>query len=134
MSERGDLARFHDLATKSASKKTIVGMFSTACTACADGSLVDLLNTSAAQDRKNSFLIILPGSFTTSDVKNFKTNLELSIPVEVADVNFTREWLMLNEKYGEKAINGSVFVVDKKHVLSVVNGVSETKRLLKDLK
>jgi hypothetical protein len=133
MNEEGLLSQFHASAAHSASGKALVGMFSTACTACSDGSLVDLLDNHSAKDRRTSYLIILPNTFTKDDLKNFETNLELSIPVHLADADFTRQWSALNQQYGEKAINGSVFVVDKEKVVSVVSGLKETKRLLKEL-
>jgi hypothetical protein len=133
MSEEGQLSQFHAMAAHSASGKTLVAMFSAACTACPDGSLVDILNNHAAKDRKNSYLIILPGTFTKDDLKNFETNLEVSIPVHLANANFTRQWSALNEQYGERAVNGSVFILDRGKVVSVVSGLKETKRLLKEL-
>lgn len=133
MSEEGQLSQFHASAAHSASGKALVAMFSAACTACPDGSLVDILNNHAAQDRKNSYLIILPSTFTKGDLKNFETNLEVSIPVHLANADFTRQWFALNRQYGERAVNGSVFVVDKEKVVAVVSGLKETKRLLKEL-
>jgi hypothetical protein len=133
MNERGQLSRFHASAANSVTGKAVVAMFSMACTSCPDGSLVELLNNHATQDRQNSYVIILPSTFTKSDLRNFEINLEVSIPVHLANADFTRQWSMLNERYGEKAINGSVFVVDKEKVLSVVSGMRETKRLLKEL-
>jgi len=133
MNEKGQLIQFRAIAAHSSSGKALVGMFSTACTTCPDGSLVDLLNNYAAQDLKNSYLIILPSTFTKRDLKNFETNLEISIPVQLANPDFTRQWFALNEQYGEKAVNGSVFVVDKEKVVSVVSGLKDTERLLKEL-
>jgi hypothetical protein len=133
MNEKGQLSQFHESAARSHSGKVVVGMFSMACTGCPDGSLIDTLNKWSAQDHKNNYLIVLPSSFSTNDLKNFKTNLELSIPVQLANADFTHQWLALNEQYGEKAVNGSVFVVDKEKVVSVVSGLSETRRLLRNL-
>ena len=133
LSEKGQLSQFHDKAAHSPSGKAVVGMFSMACTGCPDGSLIAILNKYAALDRKNKYLIVLPNTFTKVELKTFTTNLELSIPVVLASPEFTREWLALNEQYGEKAVNGSVFIVDKEKVVSVVNGLNETKSLLKTL-
>ena len=134
MDESGLLTRLHASATRSASGKLVVGLFSVACTGCSDSSQVALLDSASQMDQRNSYLILLPSTFSSGDLKNFKTNLSLRIAVSGADTRFTQEWQALNQRYGEKQINGTVLLIDGEKIVSVVNGVSETKRLLSSLR
>lgn len=134
MHESGVLAQLHARATRSASEKLVVGLFSGACTGCSDSSQVALLDSASQMDRRNSYLILLPSTFTRGEVKNFKTNLGLRIAVDGADIRFTQEWQALNQRYGGKQVNGTVLLIDNEKIVSVVNGVGETKRLLRGLR
>ncbi len=133
MDERGELKNIHDLAGHSSSGRAVVVFFSSVSTSCPSGKLLSILKNSAEQGQQVGYTILLPGTFSQSDVLNLKTNLRVSIPVELADPLVTREWLTLDQRYGAEVVNGTVILVDDKKVLSVVQGIEETTTFLEEL-
>ena len=128
----GRLNVIRDAARHSGSGKAAVVFFSSAYTSCGTGRLLSLIKESAKRERGLGYLVILPHTFSQLDVLNFKTNLDVPFPIELADPQLTGEWLRLNEQYGEEALNGTLILVDGERVLSLAHGLEETKELLGD--
>jgi hypothetical protein len=133
--ERRDLAQIVDSGIRSRSGKAIVVMISSVCTGCADGALIDQLNTFSKELPETSFLALVPNSFSKLDVKNLSTNLDITFSVERANQNLSQEWNLLNNKYGEKKINGTLILISEGKIRSVVNGMYQAggiKQILKE--
>ena len=128
-----DLTQIRTGAANSPTKTVIAALFSSLCTGCNDGHLLELLKSSADKKIGANYLVLLPGTFSRTDLINFKTNLQVPFPVELADLELTNVWMSLNEQYGEKQINGTVVVYSNQKVKAVVNGIDETKQLLQAL-
>lgn len=134
LNEGGRLEQIHSAKSGSRSGTAIVAMFSSVCTGCATGTLVDLLNNHAKQDGDVSYLALVPRTFNRLDADNLKVNLGLCFPVELANSQLSSEWLSLNQQYGEKSLNGSVIAFRDRQIVSVVNGIEETRVLLNKLR
>ncbi len=133
VNSKGGLKQAHTNAARSRSGKAVVVLFSNACTGCSEDYLIDILRTSAMNSPELGFLALLPNTFTRTDLDIFKTNLEIPFAVELAGEDLSREWLLINDKYGWKSVNGTVLVVGGGKIISLVNGLQETKDLLKGL-
>ena len=114
---------------RSASKRAVIVMFSSACSACPTGQLITLLNKHAKLNKEIEYLALLPDTFTPVDVNNFRVNMDISFAVGIADKELSRRWLSLIHQYGEKAVNGAVIVLDRGE-LSAVHGLYETNQRL----
>lgn len=125
----GRIAQVRAKTMRSSSRKAIIVMFSSVCTACPTGQLITLLNKHAELNKDIQYLALLPNTFTSADVNNFRINMDISFGVEVADKELSRRWLSLIQQYGENAVNGTVIVLDKGE-LSAVQGLYETKQRL----
>jgi len=108
-------------------------MFSSVCTGCADGELVEVLKLHAKSNNRVGYLALVPDTFSQTDLANFKENLGIPFPVEVANGQLAREWSSLSRQFGPKRVNGLVFVMSKGEVVSMAQGVRETESLLKGL-
>lgn len=133
LNEGGTLGRIYSANSRSGAHTTIVAMFSSVCTGCPTGTLVDLLNSHAKLDTGISYLALVPNTFNKIDAQNLKVNLGLCFPVELANSQLSREWLSLNQQYGERSLNGSVIAVKDRKIISVVNGIEETRVLLNNI-
>lgn len=133
VNNKGSLKQVHTKAARSQSGKAVVVLLSNACTGCSEDHLIDTLRTMAIKSPEVAFLALLPNTFTNTDVDIFKTNFEVPFAVELAGEDLSREWLLINDKYGWKTVNGTVFVVSGGKIISLVNGLQETKDLLKGL-
>ncbi|MDQ3802701.1 MAG: hypothetical protein M3416_02440 [Acidobacteriota bacterium] len=130
---RGRLSRVHEMAERAPSRSAVLVFFSSACTGCSTGALVDLLNDRAARDKAVAYVALVPNTFNEADMRNFQTNLNLSFPVEVADPELTQEWLALNREYGEASVNGVVAVVGGGRILSAARGYREAESLIESV-
>ena len=108
----------------SPSGKAVIASFSLVATFCPSGELVDSLKGHQARLQDVEFLILLPKSFTSNDVQNFKTNLKVSIPVALSDPELSNVWENFRLRYGEAAMNGAVVAIDRGAV-SVLQGVDQ---------
>jgi anti-anti-sigma regulatory factor len=133
MNARGLLSQLHESAARSSSGKAVVVMFSSVCSSCPTGHLVKMLEASSQANKDVAFLVLLPDSFNRTDVENFHINLESTLPVERANTPLSREWMALNEKYGERAMNGTVMLVGGGNVISLAQGLDKTGALLGEL-
>jgi len=109
----GKFGEIRNRSLKTPSGIAVVTFFSNVCTLCSSGDIVDALNDTASLKKDCEFLIFLPRSFTTSDVKNFKSNLNIKVPVAVADEELAAVWEPLVSKYGEARTNGTVLFINR---------------------
>jgi hypothetical protein len=81
-----------------------------------------------------AFLLLLPKNYTSEDIQNFKTNLQISrnLAVETMDGPLAEKWSSLITIYGENQINGTVLLVNR-GALSVSLGMSELEQKLSGL-
>lgn len=133
MNQKRELVNLHAKAARSPSGKAIIVIFSKVCTGCSEKSLLDMVKKYAKQQTKITYIALLPNTFNQTDLKNFKTNLEIHFPVELAGQALSEAWMHLNEQYGENKINGTVVLLSNGQIPSVVNGLSETEYLLRGL-
>lgn len=108
----------------SPSGKAVIALFSLVGTYCPSGELLDSLKGHQARLQDVELLILLPKNYTSNDVQNFKTNLNVSIPVAMADPELSNVWKSFDLRYGESAINGALVAIDRGAV-SVLQGVGE---------
>jgi len=130
LNESGKLSELRDKCAKVRSGKAVFVLFSSVCTGCAEASLIEIIISYAKRYPHIWFEALLPNTFARQDIDNLKANLDLAFPVELASDSLSQEWLALSDRYGEKEINGTVFVLDRQGVISAANGLSETKSLL----
>jgi hypothetical protein len=133
MNSKGYFSDLHRKASQSKAREVVIAMFSSVCTGCADGELVDVLNHHARNNVKVSYLALVPNTFSRTDLINFKTNLDIPFVVERANKRLSQEWAALASQYGAKRANGIVFVISKGEVVSLVQGIKETEDLLNRL-
>jgi hypothetical protein len=118
-------ARLFDLA-KSHSGKAVMVLLTSASTTCSTGKLIDVLN-SHAQRSPNNFLVLLPNTFSQTDVDNFKINLGVPYSVERVDENLSNRWLALAAKYD---VTGVVLLIDGDEISVLQNLIEVDNRLL----
>jgi len=118
-------SRLLELAAKSNSGRAMMVILASASTTCSTGNVIDVLN-SHAQRTQNNLLVLLPSTYSQTDVDNFKVNLEVSYPVERADKNLSDRWLSLAAKYN---VTGVVLLIDNGEI-SVLQNLSEVDRRL----
>lgn len=118
-------AEMLDLAAKSHSGKAVLVMLASASTSCSTGKLVDVLNAHAGKTQ-NNLLILLPNSYSQTDIDNFRINLEVPYPVERATESLSNHWLSLAKKY---AVTGVVLLIDNGEI-SVLQDITEVDRRL----
>ncbi|HXQ69065.1 MAG TPA: hypothetical protein VN844_01145 [Pyrinomonadaceae bacterium] len=118
-------SRLFDLATKSNSGKAVMVILASASTTCSTGKVIDILN-SHAQRTQNDLLVLLPSTYSQTDIDNFKVNLEVPYPVERADKNLSDRWLSLATKYN---VTGVVLLIDNGEI-SVLQNLTEVDRRL----
>jgi hypothetical protein len=113
----------------SPSGKAVIVAFSLVGTFCPSGEFLDSLKAHQARLQDVEFLILFPKNFTPSDVQNFKTNLKVSMPVALADHEFSNVWEDFRLRYGEAAMNGAVVAIDRGAV-SVLQGMDQVNSFL----
>jgi hypothetical protein len=118
-------SRLFDLAAKSNSGRAIIVILASASTTCSTGKVIDVLNSHAKQTQ-NNLLVLLPSTYTETDLDNFKVNLEVPYPVERADKNLSDRWLALAAKYN---VTGVVLLIDNGEI-SVLQNLAEVDRRL----
>lgn len=133
LNHNGDLEQIHARAAASRSRKAVAALFSSACMGCPEDDLISLLISRSESSPNVAFMALLPGTHSRSDIENFKTNLDIPFAVEPAGPALSTQWLLLNEQYGWKPINGTVIVAERGRVVSIANGIRETERLLEGL-
>lgn len=121
---KGQLKTLLERSVASPSATTIVVLFSTVCTTCSSSDLVDVINEQAPNQQNMDFLVLMPRSFTETDVNNFKINLELKVPVALADEDVSRVWDSFAARYGQAQVNGLVIVMKEGRV-SVLRGADQ---------
>lgn len=126
---KGQFADIRARSLTSSSGTAVVGLFSAACTVCSSGEMVDAINEQAKHQAGIEFLILLPKTFSSADVSNFKSNLEVRVPIAVADDEVSKIWEPLIAKYGQRNVNGVLLLVNKGNI-SVVTGVDQLKNSL----
>lgn len=116
------------------SRQAAIVLFSSVSTNCPSGELVKLLNQYSERRKDVTFLLLLPRHYTGIDIKNFKTNLQLSnnFDVETMDDLLAERWASLTHNYGENRINGTVILMNRGE-LSVALGISEVQQKLSEL-
>ena len=122
--QKGQLKTLRERSVASPSATTIVVLFSTVCTTCSSADLVDVINQQAANQQNMDFLILMPRSFTETDINNFKINLALKVPVALADEEVSRVWDSFASRYGQAQVNGIVIVMKQGRV-SVLRGADQ---------
>ncbi|HKQ05714.1 MAG TPA: hypothetical protein VJ464_11315 [Blastocatellia bacterium] len=130
LNERNELSDLQVKRDRASSSKAVFVMFSAVCTGCGEAFLLELIDSYAKRYPQVWFQVLLPNPYSQRDVDNFKANLNLRVPVGVANAELSRAWLALCDKYGEKVVNGTVIAIDKQNSVSVANGLSDTKHLL----
>jgi hypothetical protein len=118
-------SKLFDLAAKSSSRRAVMVMLVSASTSCATGRVIDILNSHAKRS-DNNLLVLLPSTYSQTDIENFTVNLEVAYPVERADHNLSDRWLELAAKYN---VSGVVLLIDKGEV-SVLQNLTEVDRRL----
>jgi hypothetical protein len=108
----------------SSSGKAVIAFFSVIGTYCPSGELIDSLKRHHARRKDVELLILFPKDYTSDDVQNFKSNLQVDIPVAVADPEFSNVWESFHLRYGETSINGALVAIDR-GTISVLQGVPE---------
>ena len=121
-------ARLFELARKSNSGKAVMVMLASASTSCSTGRVIDVLNSHAKRS-ENNLLVLLPHTYSQTDINNFKVNLEVPYPVERADKNLSERWLPLAAKYD---VTGVVLLIDGGEI-SVLQNLNEVDRHLSNL-
>ena len=110
-----------EMTRKTKSGKAVITLFTSVRTGCPSGELVRVLNRYANKRTDISFLTLLPKSFTTSDLDNFKSNLAVKFAVARADEALSREFGRLVSLYGESRLNGITLLIDRGSVTVVDN-------------
>lgn len=108
----------------SPSGKAVIAMFSVIGTYCPSGELIDSLKGDHARRQDVELLILFPKDYTPTDIQNFKSNLQVNIPVAIADPELSNIWESFHLRYGETAVNGALVAIDRGTV-SVLQGVPE---------
>lgn len=108
----------------SSSGKAVIALFSVIGTYCPSGGLIDSLKGHHTRRKDVQLLILFPKNFTSNDVQNFKSNLQVNIPVALADSELSNVWESFHLRYGEAEINGALVAIDRGAV-SVLHGVQE---------
>lgn len=108
----------------STSGKAVIAFFSVIGTYCPSGELIDSLKGQYARHKDVELLILFPKEYTPNDVQNFKSNLQVNIPVAIADPELSNVWESFHLKYGDAAINGALVAIDRGTV-SVLRSVPE---------
>ena len=106
----------------SPSGKAVIAWFSNIGTFCPSGDVLDSLKGHQARRHDVELLILFPKNYTANDVQNLKTNLNVSIPIALADPELSNVWESFNLKYGEPATNGALVAIERGEV-SVLHGV-----------
>lgn len=120
-------AQLEDIRQKtltSLSGKAVISLFSGVGTYCPSGELIDSLKEHHARRKDVELLILFPKTYTSNDVQNFKSNLQVNIPVAIADPEISKVWESFHFRYGEAAVNGALVAIDRGTV-SVLQGVHE---------
>ena len=117
---------------KTKSGKAVITLFTSVRTGCPSGELVRVLNRYASKHTDVSFLTLLPKSYTTSDIDNFKSNLRVKFSVERTDDALSKEYGRLVSLYGESRLNGIVLLIDR-GVVTVVDNPNEVDLKLSQL-
>ena len=118
-------ARLIDLAAQSNSSTAVMVMLASASSTCSTGKLIDVLN-SHARKTQNNLLVLLPSTYSQTDIDNFKVNLEVPYPVERADKDLSDRWLSLSAKYN---VTGVVLLIENGEI-SVLQNLTEVDRRL----
>ena len=118
-------SRLFELEGKSNSGKAVMVMLASASTSCSTGSVIDVLNSHAKRS-ENNLLVLLPNSYSQTDLNNFKVNLEVPYPVERADKNLSDRWLQLAAKY---EVTGVVLLIDNGEIFVLQNLIEVDRRL-----
>lgn len=118
-------SRLFDLAAQSNSSRAVMVMLASASSTCSTGKVIDILN-SHARKTQNNLLVLLPSTYSQTDIDNFKVNLEVSYPVERADKDLSDRWLSLSAKYN---VTGVVLLIENGEI-SVLQHLTEVDRLL----
>jgi hypothetical protein len=120
--------------TRTESTKAVIALFSSVSTNCPSGEKVKLVNHYSERRKDIAFLLLLPKNYTSEDIENFKTNLQISrnLAVETMDGPLAEKWSSLITIYGENQINGTVLLVNR-GALSVSLGMSELEQKLSGL-
>lgn len=113
----------------SPSGKAVIAMFSLIGTYCPSGELLDALKGHQAKHPDVELLILFPKNFTSNDVQNLRTNLNVSIPVALADPELANVWETFQLRYGEPPLNGALVAIDRGAV-SVLQGVDQLNSFL----
>jgi len=120
-------SRLFELAAKSNSGRAVIVLLASASTTCSTGKVIDVLN-SHAKRTQNNLLVLLPSTYTQTDLDNFKVNLEVPYPVERADKNLSERWLALAAKYN---VTGVVLLIGNGEI-SVLQNLAEVDHRLLD--
>ena len=118
-------SRVFELAARSTSGKAVMVMLASASTTCSTGKVIDVLN-SHAKRTQNNLLVLLPSTYSQTDLENFKVNMDVPYPVETADKNLSDRWLALATKY---KVTGVVLLIDNGEI-SVLQNLAEVDRRL----
>lgn len=113
------------------SGKAAVAVFTSVCTSCQSGELVQVLNQYAVKRPDIRFIALLPVDYTNVDVENFKSNLQVKFPVERADSAFAREVSKLVSTYGQNRLNGIIRLIDRNSVSVIENNDEVDPKLAK---
>ena len=108
----------------SSSGKAVIALFSRMGTFCPTGEVLDSLKGHHARRKDVELLILFPKHFTANDIQNFKSNLQVNIPVALADPELSNVWESFHFRYGETALNGALVAIDRGTV-SVLHSVPE---------
>jgi hypothetical protein len=116
-------SRLFDLAAQSNSGRAVMVMLASASSTCSTGKVIDILN-SHARKAQNNLLVLLPSSYSQTDIDNFKVNLEVPYPVETAERDLSDRWLSLSAKYN---VTGVVLSIENGEI-SVLQNLTEVDR------
>lgn len=128
ISEEAIQSHLHALSVQSPSGNAVVALLGSASTNCTTGKLVEILKNHAQRAKSSKFLILLPYTFTSDDLNNFRTNLGVEFTVERADERLSKLWLSLAAKYEATG----VAILSSRDETLVLQDVNEIDRRLYD--
>jgi hypothetical protein len=106
----GVFSALHQAAREARMKQNVVLFVRRASTGCRIEVTIREFEVAATKETNSAFAIVVPATWSSNEIEAFKTNLDISTPVVVANSKLTSAWELLADQYGSNLTTGFVAV------------------------